>query len=957
MMNTENSWQLFLKNLRQHIGKEKISTRLIDRLALSSDAGFYRLIPKCIVRPHNINDIVSIFAAANRFRVAVTFRAAGTSLSGQSVSDSVLVDISRYFRGMDIRNQGELVQVEPSVIGAHVNQHLKSFWRKIGPDPASIQAAMLGGILANNSGGMCCGTADNAYHTLHSLQAVLPNGFVFSSHDSQDEERLQKTYPHIHNGLLALRERLLADDVMRKKIRSKYKIKNTIGYSLNAFLDYQKPLQILARLLIGSEGTLGFIASAVLKTVPSHPYKLTALLFFENVFLAADAVPALSDAASVELMDRSSLRSIEENLQKKSTDLFMFVRDLPLQATVLLVEYEFADEQAREKAKPQLQKHFSSFVLLRPPSLTTDSGEQELYWSLRKGLYPSVGALRPPGSITLIEDFAVAPTDLANFCVDLQQLFKKHDFAQAVLFGHAKDGNLHFVLTLKFDNPTQLANYENLMNDVIEITLSKYNGSLKGEHGTGRNMAPFVEQEWGQDVYAVMQEVKNLLDPLNICNPGVIINADKQVHLRDLKNFPLVDKNIDLCIECGFCESHCPSRDLTLTPRQRISLLRHLADNQLTSVEKKLVMKDYPYMLLDTCATDGLCALACPVNIDTGVQVKKIRANRNGRLSHFTADIFAAYMNALTFILRAGLNIIHALSLVVFFRKITSVFNKLFHWPLFPLYLYPPRSHPFSQKNNSEQAQADFLYFSTCVSRTLGGYPREKPELADLLLQLSRKAGYHLQVPAKVEELCCGMPFVSKGFSQSGEQLGLKTLRQLYQDSQKGKLPIIVDTASCTYTFLQHLRESGHADTPEFRDLKIIDISEFAAAYLLPHLNIHKRLDSAALHIPCAISKLKGEKFYRTIAHACAEEVFFPSQANCCGAAGDRAMLFPELGVAATRQEVLELNRKKYTGYYSGAVTCENNLSERSGHLYLSLLHLLDEVSEEKHSENISAKI
>lgn len=923
----------FLIALQKKIGKEKVSNRLIDRLALSSDAGFYRLIPQIIVRPNCEQDILILFQLANEYKVAVVFRAAGTSLSGQSISDSVLIDISRSFRDIQIKEQAQKVQVGVGIIGEQVNQHLRPFFKKIGPDPASIQAAMMGGILSNNSSGMCCGVKDNAYHTLDSMRAILPNGFVFDSNSIEDEKILANQFPHIHNGLLSIRSRILSNPKLLKKIRHKYKIKNTMGYSINAFVDYQKPLQILSHLLIGSEGTLGFISTATLKTIPSYPYKITALLFFENIFLSSQAVPQLLDAASVELMDRNSLRSIESSLQKNSKQLGQTVSQLSNTATALLVEYQFLNSAIRQSHAQAIHQKLHS--LCSQVFISEDIQEQALYWSLRKGLYPSVGSLRPVGSTALIEDVAVEVKYLANFVLDLQEIFLKYNYNEAILFGHAKDGNLHFVITPSFDNEAEILRYQNLMAEVVDLVLYKYQGSLKGEHGTGRNMAPFVEEEWGEELYLIMKELKTLLDPHNICNPGVILNDDSHVHLKNLKQLPPVDSTIDLCIECGFCEHNCPSRNVTLTPRQRISIWRYLQnDFPFSKEDRKQLLQDYPYQSLDTCATDGVCALACPVNIDTGVYVKKIRAQQHKEFANFFSKQVVSWLRLITFFLRLFLKALTKLSLKDSIKTLTLFLRKFFVLPVF----FPTLSPPDSKAKTKQIDNPDFIYFSTCIARTMGGYSNEK-DLSHLLLHLSKKAGYQIRIPKTIAHYCCGMPFSSKGYNQAYQKASQATWKLLQQESQNGKIPVLVDTSSCTYTLLQE--QEKHED---YSSIQIIDVSEFAANYLLPRFKIRHKQNSVALHITCAARKINAENFYHQIAQACAKQSSFPLQESCCGMAGDRGMFYPELIASAQADHKVE--QHGHQGYYSLGKTCEAGLSHVSGHEYLSLLHLLEKTIE-----------
>ena len=207
---------------------------------------------------------------------------------------------------------------------------------------------------------------------------------------------------------------------------------------------------------------------------------------------------------------------------------------------------------------------------LEPPRFSTDAGECERLWNIRKGVFPAVGGMRKPGTTVLIEDVAFPIERLAEATLDLEALMHEHGYPEGVIYGHALDGNLHFIFTQDFSDPAEIARYGGLMVAVVDLVVNKYDGSLKAEHGTGRNMAPFVEMEWGRAATAIMRELKALLDPEGLLNPGVVPNDDPTVHLKNLKPMPAADDIVDACIECGFCEPQCPSAALTFSPRQRI---------------------------------------------------------------------------------------------------------------------------------------------------------------------------------------------------------------------------------------------------------------------------------------------------------------------------------------------------------------------------------------------------
>jgi D-lactate dehydrogenase len=489
----------------------QVKTKLIDVMAYAADAGFYHLIPKAVVQPTNVQQVKQLFNLANHTKTPLVFRAGGTSLSGQSITDGILVDIAKHWRKINVLDNGKYVHTQPGITGAMVNAYLKPYKRKIGPDPSSISAAMMGGILSNNSSGMCCGVAYNSYHTLQHVHFVLPNGNDYNTANTSHYELFLHREKELAQTLQQLQQQIKNNTTLYQRIRHKYKTKNTVGYSLNALIDFEHPLDVLAHLLIGAEGTLAFIAESTLQTLPALPFTATAMLYFNTIYDAcASIVPLKETQADVlELMDRASLRSVE-NLKGLPT----FFTSLPNTAACILCEYQAATKEELEQKLQIAQQALQSLPILHPAAFTQEADNRDFYWKIRKGMFPSVGAVRAKGTTVLLEDVAFPVERLADAVIDLQQLFKQFGYADAIIFGHAKDGNIHFVVTQLLDTPEEVKRYDDFMKAIIELVIHKYDGALKAEHGTGRNMAPFVEAEWGGEAYAIMQTLKQLLTPI-----------------------------------------------------------------------------------------------------------------------------------------------------------------------------------------------------------------------------------------------------------------------------------------------------------------------------------------------------------------------------------------------------------------------------------------------------------
>jgi D-lactate dehydrogenase len=917
----------------------RVLTRPIELIAHAADASFYRLIPKAVVLPKNLDEIGKLFRFSHEHRIPLTFRAAGTSLSGQAVTDGILVDISRHWNKLQIKESGKRVHVQPGVIGARVNAALMPYAAKMGPDPASIATCMLGGILSNNSSGMCCGVEQNAYHTVRSIRFMLPSGTVIDTADANADALFHAREPKLAAGILQLKSQIESSPALRDRIRRKYKSKNTTGYSLNAFLDFETAVSIFEHVLIGSEGTLAFIAEAVLNTVPDLPVKYTGLLLFPDLYAASESIVPLREAGAkaLEIMDRASLRSVENQ-----AGIPPAIKSLPEGAAGLLVEFQAATEAERAAIEIVASDAVTTLKLLEPAKFTSVPSEQAALWKIRAGMFPSVGSVRKSGTTVLIEDVAFPIESLADAALDLTKLFAKHGYDNGIIFGHAKDGNLHFVITQSFNDQNAVDQYARFIDDVVEIVVTRYDGALKAEHGTGRNMAPFVETEWGSDAYAIMRRLKELADPENLLNPGVIINPDRNAHLSNLKPMPTVESEVDKCIECGYCEPKCPSRELTLTPRQRIVVRREMKRLQANGTDPQLwtaLESDFPYMALDTCATDGLCATACPVSIDTGKLTKKFRQLRHTPSEQRRALLVADNFHFAERIVRFGLRLGHLAQSVIGAKTVSAV-ARTFGLPAW----HSDLPHPTERIPLTTSQGAAAIYFPSCISRVMGRVPGEPRDcsLMEVFVNVAQRAGKPVHIPADVEGNCCGTPFSSKGYEQAHAASVNRTIERMWKWTNFGKLPVVVDTSPCTYGLLASRDALTSENQEKFDQLRIVDGIEFVHDELLPSLTIRRKIDSVVLHPVCSVTKLNLTPKLQTIARACSTTTTIPPSAGCCGFAGDRGFLLPELTASATANEAAEIRENAYDSYVSSSRTCEIGMTRATGHVYRSYLYLLE---------------
>ena len=937
-----------VEELRLYFPAERLKVRLIDLHAYSSDASFYTLVPRAVVFPESVEEVSILFRVAKKMGTSVTFRTAGTSLSGQAVTDGILADISRNWPMVRPEASGTLVRVQPGVTGATVNHVLRSYSRKIGPDPASIQSAMMGGILSNNSSGMCCGVSDNSYHTLSYIKFLLADGSAFDTEVPADYGRFESS--PLFDGIAGLRRRVLADAALVGRIREKYQIKNTVGYGLNAFIDYEHPLDILAHLMIGGEGTLGFIAEAVMRTIPDKPLKSAALLFFDSPRSACDAVPALkgTGAAALEFMDRAALKSIEHLAITPS-----FVRELPAGASCVLCEYQASASSELEEMLSAAALCIDALPLIYKTAFTSDEHDRAVYWKLRKGMYPSVAAVRAKGTSVMLEDVAVPLDRLGETIEALQELFVRFGYDNAIVFGHAGDGNLHFVVSQAVGSDAEIAAFGAFNDALADLVIKRYGGALKAEHGTGRQIAPYVEVEWGGAAYQIMKELKALVDPDNIVNPGVILNGDATCHLKHLKSLPVVEEEVDKCVECGYCEQSCPSRNFTLTPRQRIVLRRSLARLSASGdVETHdAIVADYAYDGMATCAVDGMCATNCPVEINTGELIKRLRrenhSQRAGSFALRVAKWFGLVEGMVKLGLRAG-GMVNAVFGRRAMTRVTAAMRRVV--PSAPLWT-SSLTGPVSVRGNLVAAPAA-VYFPTCITRMMGKDAERSDSIVDVFLRLASRAKMELFIPPALSGSCCGQAFSSKGFVDAYRYKVNEMIGQLWEWTREGSIPVLIDTSSCSHSLHTCRDALTDLNKVRFDRMKIMDSLEFAVDVLLPRLSVRRVPGKAVFHPVCSLHKMGIYKKLEQLGVMTSEDAVIPFAAGCCGMAGDRGFYYPGLTAAACAAEGSEVKGIGAAGglapatrYYSTGKTCEMALSDATGASYRSILYLLDEAS------------
>ncbi|WP_426596002.1 FAD-binding and (Fe-S)-binding domain-containing protein [Cellulomonas sp. McL0617] len=901
----------------------QVRTDELSLRALAHDASHVLLVPRAVVAPRTADEVGRLLRETAAAGVPLTFRSGGTSLSGQAGGDGVLVDVRRHFQRTEVLDDGARVRVQPGVTVRHLNARLARHGRKLGPDPASEVACTIGGVVANNSSGMACGTAENSYRTLESLVAVLPSGTVVDTGAPEADSLLRTLEPDLYAGLHALRRRVLDNPSSVATITRQFSMKNTMGYGINALLDFDTVPQMLAHLVVGSEGTLAFVASATFRTVPLRAHAATALLVFDDLGSASRALPGLvaTGAATLELMDATSLR-VGQGLPDCPREVAALTVD---RQAALLVEYQATT--AAELA----DLVGSAAPRLGDADLTSDPVARAALWKLRKGLYTSVAGARRSGTTALLEDVVVPVERLADTCASLTTLFARYAYEDAVIFGHAKDGNLHFMLTDRFETSEQLARYAGFTQDLVSLVLDN-GGSLKAEHGTGRIMAPFVRRQYGDELYDVMREIKRLFDPRGLLNPGVLLSDDPDAHLRHIKLAPPIEAEVDRCVECGYCEPVCPSRDLTLTPRQRIVLRRDIRSAELSgdTATAERLERAYEYPGVDTCAVDGMCGTACPVGINTGLLVKTLRRENLPAPTALVWTAAAKHWGTTTSLASSALSLSDALPGPLV-PAVTSLGRAVLGADTVPGWTPDLPRGGAPRRRPRPSSSPDAVYLPSCVNVMFG--PAQGRGVQVAFEDLCAAAGLTVLVPDGIDALCCGTPWSSKGVAAGHEAMRARVLPVVREATDGGTLPIVCDASSCTEGFRHLLGD----------ELEVIDVVAFVADRVLPVLGPYERLSTLTVHPTCSSTQLGLDPALMTVASAVAQSVTVPLDWGCCAFAGDRGMLHPELTASATRREAAEVVSLDAQAHASCNRTCELGMTRATGATYRHVVELLAE--------------
>ena len=949
--------QQFLSEVREVIPERQIYTDSLRTYAWGTDASFYRMTPQIVVRTKNEQEVRVAFKACKKYALPFTLRAAGTSLSGQSCTDSVLIVAGKGWEKYHLDDDTNAITLQPGITGGRVNNILKPYGRVFPPDPASVGSAMVGGIVVNNASGMSCGVHANSDHMMLSARIILTDGTVLDTGNAQSREAFRRSHPEFLKKIEALRDEVRKDADLTKRIRYKYSIKNVTGLNIRPLVAYDDPFDIIAHSIVGSEGTLAFLSNVRMRTLHEYPYRASAMVYFKTMEESCKAIVALKQLKA----DEDDMAMSQEDLKVKSAEMLDYLSLQSVDDPVFLRYKKDVDEGridgvsqgdyhnltavltetkalTPEKLKTNIQEimhTLAGFNLYGDPAFTDDPKVYGKYWSIRSGIFPAVGGQRPVGSSCLIEDVAFHIEDLPHATVDLQELIARHGYKDACIYGHAFEGNYHFILNQSFATKEEVERYRNMMEDVVKLVVGKYDGSLKAEHGTGRNMAPFVKYEWGEKAYSVMKQLKDIFDPDHLLNPGVIFNDDPDCFVEHLKPLPVLHYDLkprrgegnshlaastmqemlqgveraNRCIECGFCEINCLSCGFTLSSRMRIVSQREMLRLRLTGEDPQRLAemeKEYRYLGEQTCATDGLCASSCPMKINTG------------DLTHLLRQLFMDQHPEQRAIGQFGADHLSAMKDVVRGALTAASLGR-------------------NAMLNQQPSELKVVYLPSCINQTMGltkGAP-VKRSLVKETCALLHKAGYEVVFPKNMKNLCCGQIWESKGMTDIADRKTAETEQALYEASEGGRWPVLCDQSPCLHRLKKMVTR-----------VKLYEPAEFILTFLKDRLTFHPTHRPVAIHLTCSTREMGLSDTMLAVARLCTDNVFVPEGIGCCGFAGDRGFSRPELNDWALRSLHGQIAEHHIERGYSNSRTCEIGLEAHAGIPYMSIVYLVNECTE-----------
>ncbi|MDQ7820171.1 MAG: FAD-linked oxidase C-terminal domain-containing protein [Armatimonadota bacterium] len=953
-----------LQRLARHLARAvrgEVRFDQVTRVLYSTDASIYQVLPLGVVIPRDADDVATTLRLCAEEGVPVLPRGAGTSLAGQAIGRAVVIDCSRWMdRILEIDPSARLARVQPGVVQDALNAAAAAYGLRLGPDTATSNRATLGGMIGNNSAGMRSVVYGKMVDHVVALRVLLWDGAELATGPLDDAALRARREERTRGGELY---RVVLDEVdaHREEIARRYPrlLRRVAGYNLPELLE--RPFN-LSRLLVGSEGTLGVVAEATVRLVPRPPCAAVAVVHFDDLLAALEAVPAILPLrpSAVELIDRQVLEMTRAQLEYARR--MTFVRGDP--AALLVVEFsgDHPDEvrdrlSALEAALAGVR---GAYAVVR----AEDPAAQDNIWQVRKagqGLLQGIRGDSKP--ITFVEDTAVPPERLAPYIRRVMGILERHG-VRAAIYAHASVGCLHVRPYVSLKDAREIATMRAIAEEVGELVL-EFGGAFSGEHGDGLVRSWFLERYYGPVVYGVFRRIKRAFDPHGLLNPGKIVDAPPMTeNLRygpgyrtrevpttfDWSRDGGFARAVEMCSGVGACRkldagTMCPSfmvtREEMHSTRGRANLLRAILSGLLPPAE---LTGRALYEALDLCLECKGCRAECPATVDMARLKAEVLAHHyRVHGIPLRARLFA-HIHHLS---RLGAKAAPASTWVVQAAPTRWLLDRLGgidrRRPL-PPFARPTFDAWWRRNARRTTAVADrprVVLFADTFMRY------HYPEVGRAAVGILERLGYRVEVP---EVTCCGRPMISKGLLEAARARARENLRRLAPYAAEG-VPIVGCEPSCLLTFRDEIPDlvPGEQAAPVARRAVLID------EFLHGHIQAHGWPGSAAesnglapgkilLHGHCHQKALVGTRPAREVLRAAGfqvEEV----DSGCCGMAGSFGFEREhyELSLAIGERRLLPAVRAlpPEVPVVAMGVSCRQQIAHGAGRRAVHLVELL----------------
>jgi len=599
-------------DLRRMLGADKVKDDFPTITAYSVDASIYKVVPKAVVTAETEEDIAATVAYAVSAGVPITPRAAGTNLTGSAVGEGIILDCGRMNRILELNVEERWVRVQPGLNLNEFNKKLEPHGLMFGPDPSSRDMCKLGGMLANNSAGPHTLRYGSVKDNVHAIRLHLTTGAWLTAETLADGDpatgALLAAHPPLAETLALVRKH--ADLIRSRKPKVS---KNSTGYNLFGLVDgLDQGIVDLPKLFVGSEGTLGVISEATLKLVEKPTATATALIHFKHLEDVGQAVFDLLPLTpmALEVMDANTLDLIGRAAHGVPADA----------AATLLAEFDGSLGLSIAAILERVKAICRQYRLCQDPTIAVEKEHQEQLWKARNALYPTLyryDAKKKP--INYVDD-VVVPADRIAELVQYLSSFFKHQHVNVAIFGHIGNGNAHIVPLLdvsdRHDFEAMVAGY----HEIHQTVVTRFGGSICGEHGDGRVRAEFVPKYFGEELYALFKQVKTAFDPRTVLNPGVKISTTPFTEHID---YVRLSKP---CATCGKCNSVCPVYDVFQSE-----------DMSSRGWFEIVTAPGYEYLnskrVVEACVNCKSCRTICPAGVDVSDLILQRRAEHPNKLA------------------------------------------------------------------------------------------------------------------------------------------------------------------------------------------------------------------------------------------------------------------------------------------------------------------------------------